>query len=167
MPSVRIDKNFRSEIYFLTFTIKNWYYIFDRNNRFQILSDSIQYCQRHKGLKVLSYVFMLNHLHLIVISPDMIGFVRDFKCHVSREIQKNIIATEPNILKLFSIGNKKYEFWKKTNMPKLIETIPFLEQKMNYIHENPVRKQYVSTPEHWVWSSANPKSVIQVDNLDL
>jgi putative transposase len=167
MPSIRIDQNLRSEIYFLTFTVKHWYDLFDRNNRFQILSDSIQYCQKHKGLKVLSYVFMLNHLHLIATSPDMIGFVRDFKCHVSREIKKNIIATEPTILKLFSIGDEQYEFWEKTNMPKLIETPHFLEQKMNYIHENPVRKQYVNIPEHWVWSSANPKSAVSVDSFDL
>ncbi len=167
MPSVRIDKNLQSEIYFLTFTVKNWYYIFDRKNRFQILSDSIQYCQKHKGLKVFCYVFMLNHLHLIATSPDMIGFVRDFKYHVSREMQKNIIATEPSVLKLFFIRNGKYEFWEKTNMPQLVETIPFLELKINYIHENPVRKQYVDSPSHWVWSSANPKSIIPLDDFDL
>jgi len=53
---------------------------------------------------------MLNHIHLIVSSSDMIAFVRDFKKFTSKEIQKNIIATEPNILKLFQVGENKYEF---------------------------------------------------------
>ncbi len=42
MPSIRISKEAVSDIYFLTFTVKNWYYIFDRNNRFDILADSIK-----------------------------------------------------------------------------------------------------------------------------
>jgi len=58
---------------------------------------------------------MLNHLHLIASSSDMIAFVRDFKKFTSKEIQKNIIATEPNALKLFQVDKNKYEFWQKTN----------------------------------------------------
>jgi len=167
MPSVRINKNLNHlDIYFLTFTVKNWYYIFDRHNRFEILSDSVQYCQKHKNLKVFAYVFMLNHIHLIVTSPDIIGFVRDFKCHISREIQKNICAFEPTVLKLFEINKGQYEFWEKTNMPVLIESDKVLQQKADYIHDNPVRKQYVNDPSHWVWSSANPKSTIKIDQLE-
>ena len=153
-------------MYFLTLTVKNWYYIFDRHNRFQILSDSIQYCQKNKDLKLFVYVFMLNHIHLIASSHDMIAFVRDFKKFTSKEIQKNIIATEPNVLKLFQVDENKYEFWQKTNMPKLIESEKYFLQKMNYIHENPIRKQYVADPSHWYWSSANPHSEIKVEAIE-
>ncbi len=55
---------------------------------------------------------MLNHIHLIVKSVDMIGFVRDFKTYTSKELKINILATEPNILKLFE-ENGKYHFGKK------------------------------------------------------
>ena len=96
----------------------------------------------------------------------MIAFVRDFKRFTSKEIQKNIIATEPNVLKLFQADNNKYEFWQKTNMPKLIESEKYFFQKANYIHENPMRKQYVVNPEHWYWSSANPHSVIKTEAIE-
>ena len=76
-------------------------------------------------------------------------------------MQKNIIATEPNILRLFQVSESKYEFWQKTNMPKLIESEKHFFQKANYIHENPMRKQYVANPEHWHWSSANLDSEIK------
>jgi REP element-mobilizing transposase RayT len=49
-----------------------------------------------------------------------------------------------------------YRFWMETNAPKKIETSAFYLQKLNYIHESPVQKGYVSRPEHWLWSSANP-----------
>jgi hypothetical protein len=42
---------------------------------------------------------MLNHIHLIAKSDDMIGFVRDFKTFTSKELKKNILSTEPNMLK--------------------------------------------------------------------
>jgi putative transposase len=46
-------------------------------------------------------------------------------------------------------------FGEKTNYPKLIETIDFFQQKIDYIHHNPVRKEYVHSPEDWRWSSAS------------
>ena len=165
MPSIRISKEFTSGIYYLTFTVRNWYYLFDRHNRFEILADSLNYCQRSKGLKLYAYVFMLNHVHIIASSPDMIAFVRDFKKFTSKEIQKNIIATEPNVLKLFNMGSGKYEFWERTNMPKMIKSEEYLLQKIRYIHANPVRKQYVKNPEDWVWSSANNESTIKLESV--
>jgi putative transposase len=167
MPSVRISKELASGFYYLTFTVRNWYYIFDRHNRFQILADSLNYCQANKGLKIYAYVFMINHLHLIASANDMIGFVRDFKKYTSKELQDNIIATEPGVLKLFDLGNGKYEFWSRTNMPKSIENEIYLIQKMNYIHENPVRKRYVKRPEDWLWSSANTDSDIIIEPMVL
>jgi putative transposase len=161
MPSQRIHKENTDLTYFFTFTIKNWYYLFDRHNRFQILADSLIYCQKNKGLNLYAYVFMLNHIHLIASAPDMIAFVRDFKKFISKEMQKNIIAFEPNILRLFQTSENQYEFWQKTNMPQIIESDKFIQQKINYIHHNPVSKQYVKNPEDWVWSSANPDSEIR------
>ena len=154
MPSLCISKEFKDQPHFITFTVKKWYYLFDRNNRFEILEDSFVYCQKHKELKIYAFVFMLNHLHFIASAPDLIGIVRDMKTFLSKEIQKNIIATEPNILQLFKEKNG-YSVWQKTNAPKLIETENFFQQKMEYIHHNPVLKQYVHYPEDWYWSSAS------------
>jgi REP element-mobilizing transposase RayT len=165
MPSVRISKELASATYYLTFTIRNWYYIFDRHNRFEILAKSLRYCQQNKDLKIFAYVFMLNHLHLVASAPDMIGFVRDFKKFTSKEILRNIIATEPNVLKLFEIEGGKHEFWQPSNMPKIIESEKYLLQKINYIHNNPLRKQYVGQIENWWWSSANPQSEIKVEPI--
>ena len=165
MPSIRISKDFTSGFYYLTFTVRNWYYVFDKHHRFDILADSLQYCQKHKSLNVYAYVFMLNHIHLIASSPDMIGFVRDFKKFTSKEIQKSIIATEPNLLGLFEDGNGNFEFWEKTNMPKVVQTRKYLLQKIQYVHANPVRKQYVKSPADWVWSSANPESRIVINPM--
>lgn len=165
MPKNRVKKDSNEGFYFITPTIWNWYYIFDRHNRWQILADSIKHCQENKGLEVYAYVFMLNHLHMIIKSPDVSGFLRDFKKFTSKCLRENIIQTEPKVMDLFLDDEEIYRFWKEDNQPKLIETQEFAMQKMNYIHNNPVVKGYVEYPEHWKWSSANKNSLIKLESI--
>jgi putative transposase len=168
MPSPRIIKELKDQIYFVTFVVKNWYYIFDRHNRFKILEDSFVYCQQHKNLKIYSFVFMINHLHFIAQDPDLAGVIRDMKTHLSKEMQNNIIATEPEVLKLFQNKDNSYSFWESSNFPKLIQTEEMFEQKVNYIHYNPVRKGFVNYPEDWKWSSASKiPSKIRITDLSI
>jgi len=166
MPTARIHQELNSGVYFLTPTIRNWYYIFDRHDRWQIIADSLAYCQASKGLKVYGYVFMLNHLHLMVGSKDAAGFVRDFKRHTFKQLCANLAAHESNVLSLFLDDDGQYRFWKPDNQPKWIESERFFIQKMRYIHQNPVRKGYVEEAAHWKWSSANPNSQVKVDNIN-
>ena len=108
---------------------------------------------------------MLNHIHLIAKSNDMIGLVRDFKTFTSKELKKNILETEPNILKLFE-ENERYQFWQKTNMPELLINEGFYIEKANYIEQNPVRKGYVRKAEDWVYSSANKNEpLLKLENI--
>lgn len=154
MTTLRIRKVEKDAVYFCTLTVRNWYYVLDRYDRFEILVRSLSYCQKHKNLSIYAYVFMLNHMHFIATAPDLIGVLRDFKSFTAKEISKNICATEPAILKLFET-EKGFQFWQPDNEPKIIGTERFLQQKVDYIHYNPVRKGYVDNPEHWKWSSAN------------
>ena len=162
MPSLRINFNNKNLPHYITLTVNNWYYLFDRHHRWQILADSLNYCVQHKHLKLYGFVFMLNHIHLIVHSPDCVAFIRDFKRFTTQELKKNLQKHEPNVLKLFidkensaTELEQKFQFWQKTNLPLPIESEKFLLQKLNYIHNNPVTKQYTTKPEHWYWSSAN------------
>ena len=101
MPSRRVAAELNAGTYYLTLTVQRWYYLFDRYNRWQIMSDSIRYCQDNKGLELNGYVFMLNHIHLIATSPDMAGFLRDFKRFTTAKFKTNLETTEPSVLKLF------------------------------------------------------------------
>lgn len=162
MPSSRVSAQLNSGTYYLTLTIQRWYYLFDRHNRWGILADSLRYCIENKGLELNGYVFMLNHLHLIATSPDMAGFLRDFKKFTSKRFKESLLATEPSVLNLFVDNEGQYRFWMDGNASKKVENQDFYLQKLNYIHENPVRKGYMALPEYWFWSSANPNSILPV-----
>ncbi len=163
MPSIRVLEHLNNGMYYLTFTIHMWYYILDRNERWSILSSSLKYCIENKNLKLHCFVFMINHIHLIVSSEDIAGIIRDFKKFTSKQIRKNIEITEPNLLKLFQKkDNDEFHLWEDTNMPVNIETQKFFLQKQKYIHLNPVKRHYVMLPEHWYWSSANENCELKV-----
>lgn len=165
MTSIRINKELNDWMYFVTITVKNWYYLFDRHNRWEILLDSLKYCQENKWLKIFAWVFMLNHMHLIIKSNNVSGFIRDFKKFTSKKIQENIYTYEPNIIELFKDNNWEFHFWKETNMPELIETERFFNQKKKYIEDNPVRKLYLKNPKDWIYSSANPDNILKITDI--
>ncbi len=114
MPSQRVAAELNTGTYYLTLTVQRWYYLFDRHNRWQIMSDSLHYCQDNKGLELNGYVFMLNPIHLIVTSPDIAGFLRDFKRFTSAKFKANLETTEPSVLKLFVDAQGGYRFWMET-----------------------------------------------------
>ena len=167
MPIARIKPFAKNGVYFVTPTVWNWYYLFDRHNRWQIIADSLRYCKDHKSLKIYAFVFMLNHLHMIIQADDAENVLRDFKRHTSKALKENIRATEPNVLTLFETADSTWRLWKEDNQPQLIESEKFFRQKLDYIHANPVRKDYVSHAEHWKWSSANPNSPLKIEPLSL
>ena len=49
---------------------------------------------------------------------------------------------------------KNFRFWQEGNYVEEIYTMDFLLQKLNYIHQNPVRAEIVARPEDYLYSSA-------------
>jgi REP element-mobilizing transposase RayT len=123
---------------------------------------------------------MPNHAHYIVSadkSQNISHIMRDFNTHTSREI--TALLTEErkfSILQLFSQAaalegrGNRYKVWQEGFHPIALETEDFIMQKLNYLHDNPVRKGYVEEPEHWKYSSArnyllNDHTIIPVECL--
>ena len=154
-------------MYYLTATVLGWIDVFTRQQYRDIILDSIKYCQDNRGLQLHAWVIMSNHMHLIASSEkgDLSGIMRDMKKHTSKKIVTDIKANEQEsrkewMLSMFSNAgkynndNEEYQFWRKGNQPKELETHEFAMQKLNYIHNNPVRAGIVEEPEHYLYSSA-------------
>ena len=129
-------------LYFFTLTTKDWVDTFTRNDYRKIITDSLEHCIREKGLEIYAWVLMSNHLHMITASSkeDLSGILRDFKKYTSTKIIEAIDS------------NAKES--RKGNHPVEIRTEAFYQQKMQYIHQNPVRAGWVRNEEDYEWSSA-------------
>ncbi len=155
-------------LYFLTLTVVDWVDVFSRPEYKYIIIDSLSYCQNSKGLEIYSWCLMTNHLHLIAVAKEgynLSDILRDFKKFTSKRLINAILGNPIESRKKWMLNRfefagkydnkiKDYKFWKEGNEAKEIHTVEFLEQKLNYIHENPVRAEIVVNPEDYLYSSA-------------
>jgi len=133
-----------------------------------IILESLEYCQQNKGLIIYAWVLMSNHLHAIVgsNSQERVSDIwRDFKKYTSKKIIETI-KTEISesrsewMLNRFEYSGKNdkkiknYRFWQEGNDAQGIYLNDYFEQKLNYIHENPVKAELVNRAEDYRYSSA-------------
>jgi putative transposase len=157
----------KSAPHFITFGVINLLPIFETEQYSEIFIDSLKYCQNNKGLILHSWCLMPNHTHLMFSAAnlDPSEILRDFKKYTSKHIVEAIRSNNSEInsekyLKKFSIAgkansrNQNIQFWEQDNRPKELFGKIFIQQKLNYIHENPVKAFMVSRAEDYPYSSA-------------
>lgn len=100
--------------------------------------------------------------------------LRDLKAFTAKQLL-HLIANHPGesrrewMLPLFrqqAMGkaqNKEYSFWRKDSHPIEIWSGPVLEQKIRYIHQNPVEARMVSEAQHYLLSSAHPDGPVALN----
>ena len=153
--------------HYLTLTVVEWIDIFTRPAIKHIMINSLNYCIANKGLEIYAWCLMGNHMHLIAGTKqdeNLPDILRDFKKFTSKAIIKNIKEAPGSrrdwILNLLWYAGKndkkvkKFKAWQNGNEAKEVHTTTFLNEKMNYIHNNPVTAEIVASPEEYLYSSA-------------
>ncbi len=51
-------------------------------------------------------------------------------------------------------NNTTYQFWQQHNQPIALWSNELMDQKLQYLHRNPVEVGWVEEPEHYLYSSA-------------
>ncbi|MFZ5551966.1 MAG: REP-associated tyrosine transposase [Bacteroidota bacterium] len=160
--------NIRTEkTYFLTCTVIDHVDVFTRSNHKFLLVDSLKYCQQNKGLEIFAWCLMSNHLHMIVNCRQgykLSDTIRDFKKFTSKKLVEQIMfqpesRREWMLNRFYYAGkyNKKirdYKFWQDGNHAIEVYSPEVTWQKINYIHQNPVRAMIVEKEEDYLFSSA-------------
>ena len=159
--------------HFVTCTILHWLPIFTRKESVQIVIDCIEFLQGKDNLKVYSYVILENHLHMIVSSDDLFKTMQSFKQFTAKKILEMLksgnvktILDQFMFYKKANHTEKTYQVWEEGFQPKLIHNDEMMIQKIQYIHQNPVKRGYVNEAEHWRYSSAgdyaNEKGLVDI-----
>jgi putative transposase len=162
--------------HFITCTILHWLPIFTRKESVQIIIDCLKFLQEKDNLKLYAYVILENHLHMVVSSNDLHKTMQSFKQYTAKQIltmlKKGNVKT---ILDQFAFykkahhKEKTYQVWEEGYQPKLIQNEAMMKIKIDYIHQNPIKRGYVDEAFHWRYSSArnyNGKSgLIEIERL--
>ena len=163
----------QTALYYLTLQVVDWIDIFTRPIYRDIIIDSLRFCQQKKGLQIFGYVIMSNHIHLIANSTDghLSETLRDFKKYTAKTIIRAIIegnesrkdwllnrfgfnAQQHNLSRSIGSRNEHYQVWTHENHAVILYSNDFIREKLEYLHNNPVRARIVEKPEDYLYSSA-------------
>jgi REP element-mobilizing transposase RayT len=155
-------------LYFISFAVVGWLDVFTRNEYKDLFLESLEFCQKKKGLEIHAWCIMTNHVHLVFRSingenPELL--IGDLKRFTSRSIVKSIQENPKESRREFlldffkkeaekSSNVKHYQFWRHDNKPIELWSNKVIQQKINYVHNNPVESGLVYKSEDYVYSSA-------------
>jgi putative transposase len=147
--------------YFMTNTVVAWLPVFSIPPFVDIIFNSWRFLQKERGVRIFGYVIMENHLHWIAAAQNLAEQVGRFKSFVARkvidEMELRGYATFLQELKYFKLRHKidqTYQLWQEGSHPEQIQNDEMMLQKLEYMHNNPVKRGYVDDAVHWRYSSA-------------
>jgi putative transposase len=112
--------------------------LFASEDAARVVVNEFQFYRKRSEIELYGYVVMPDHVHAILkLTPPLLlsNWIRRFKTYVGRSLGHGPI-------------------WQTGSWTELVPDEEFLRQKLQYVHENPVRRGMVLRAEDYPWSSA-------------
>lgn len=144
---------------FLTVTCLEWKHLLAESRFKDIITESLTYLTKSKRIYVYGFVIMSNHFHLIW---QMRGdhkrndVQRDFLKYTSQQILKVMKDEKPELLRetLVNAKDRMHQVWERNSLGVPLWSPEVFQQKLDYIHNNPVKAGLCTLPEDYKYSSA-------------
>jgi putative transposase len=126
------------------------------------LAESIEKaCILHR-FRLAAFVFMPEHVHLLVLpeepEPDLGGFLASVKRPCSVRIKADLTAAKSRLLERLTIrerpGKTAFRFWQEgPGYDRNLQYDKSILASIDYLHNNPVRRGLCKDAKQWFWSS--------------
>ena len=130
----------------------------------QCLAESIDSALDDHGLLLSAFVFMPEHVHLLVwpkdpAVADVSGFLKTLKQSSSTKIKHRLMVSKSKLLERLTIrerpGESAFRFWQEgPGFDRNLDSAMAVQFLLDYIHENPVKRGLCRRAVDWRWSSA-------------
>src|SRR6516165_10070487 len=153
--------NEAGHVHELTFSCFRGYSFLRAERTRQWLADAINTARAQFNISLWAYVFMPNHVHLLIYPNEPVhvsAILKAIKQPVGTKALNHLSKHAPHWLERITVHHRnrsERRFWqvgggfdRNTIEPHVILAM------IDYIHGNPVRELLVEKPEHWKWSSA-------------
>jgi putative transposase len=128
-----------------------------------LLAESLDRAVSGQSCRLIAYVFMPEHVHLIVqpttheFRIDL--FLKALKTPFSRRVKKHLEDAKSPLLEKLIVRERPgvtcFRFWQEGGgYDRNLRTEKSVEAAIDYIHDNPVRRQLCERSVDWRWSSA-------------
>jgi len=147
--------------YFITATIVKWLPVFTSTACCDVVVRALEHYRQHNALKIYAWVILDNQVHAILSAPDLSAVLRELKSYIAREILEQLQREGRDwLLNQLSShrGAQKpndFQVWQEDSNPQVISDEATMLQKLEDIHNNPVKRGWVAAPAHWRYSSAH------------
>ena len=150
------------QAHFITCTIVEWLPIFTTAPCCDIIVNSLAYGREHKALHIYAWVILDNHFHAIVAGAELSRTIADLKKFTAHALLAQLKEEGRewllNQLEYFCARHKRsstHQVWQEGAHPQAIPSDEIMLQKLDYVHNNPVKRGLLASPEHWRYSSAH------------
>ena len=146
----------------LTFSCDHRWPFFQAEWTCQWLAQAIDRARVEYSFLLWAYVFMPDHIHLVVLPTDENHSISDIlkaiKAPVGRQAIEYLEVNAPDWLPKITRQRGQITerlFWQSGGgYDRNVIAPKTLLKMIDYLHANPVRKQLVVRPRDWKWSSA-------------
>jgi putative transposase len=144
---------------YFTATIYEWKHLLAADVHKDIIIDSFRFLVTRKRIELNAFVIMSNHFHSIW-QPSF-GFTpsdvqASFMKYTAHQIKRSLVKNNKNVLEEFKVNkyDREYQIWKREPLSVELRTPAVFDQKLEYIHYNPVKAGLCKYPEEYYYSSA-------------
>ena len=145
---------------FVTATIYKWKHLLKPDKYKQVIVNSMRHLVMEGRVWIYSFCVMSNHIHLIwqVREGEETDKVQlSFMKFTAQTIKYDLMEHHLRVLPHFEVNlkDRKYQFWRRRPLHVPLYTHEVFMQKLDYIHNNPVKAGLCQLPEEYEWSSAS------------
>ncbi len=151
-----------NEIYFYTVAILDWIPLLKEEKFKLIVLNSLIHLIEKKKIVVYGFVIMPNHIHIIWQSLEKNGKempYASFMKFTGHAFLEELRETNDPLLTRFKVtrNSRDHQFWQRNGLPIVMYNRKILEQKLDYIHFNPLQEHWklVSYPNDYYFSSCS------------
>jgi len=144
---------------FTTVTCLEWKPVLENDNEKEVIISSMRFLVREERVIIFAFVIMINHFHLMwqmVGKLSMEEVQRDFLKYTGQQIIKNF-RNEKSVMHdeiVVNAKDRKRQVWERNSLSVPLWSPQVFEQKLDYIHMNPVKAGLCQHPEDYKYSSA-------------
>jgi putative transposase len=159
---------------FITFCIHQRIPILSSDAFRQMIVESIVEVKAKTGFRLLAYVIMPEHVHLVLvprIDSELGPLIGGIKRISARKIHLFLKRNNPTLPGRFLVtrdGRPKFALWQRRCFDHNCRTDAEIWESVTYCHNNPFARGLVGNAIDWQWSSYRsylglPDSVLEID----
>ncbi len=144
---------------FFTATILEWKSLLQYSNYKDEIIKTLKFLVKKKRIKLYAFVIMQNHIHLIwqpLPGETLQTIQHSLLKHTAQQFKIDLQKNNIGLLQQFKVNAKDraYQFWERNSLSIELRSIKVFNQKLEYIHNNPVTAGLFILPEEYYYSSA-------------